>query len=240
MVFILKVLVLSVAVGTVSFVATYSVIKIAYRLSLEKPERVQNVHKRHIPRLGGIAIVISFFIGLLLVLFLGFPNTLRKSFLPLYIPLMIIIFLGIYDDVKGTNALQKFFFQIICGLIVYQFSFKIKLISVPFVGSVALGNLSLPFTVLWIVLMINAFNLIDGLDGLLARIAMYASLSFSFIFFYRNDSFMGVLFIMMAAILAGFLYWNLFPAKIFLGDTGSMFSVYVLFIVLKKVLLLFL
>jgi len=146
-----------------------------------------------------------------------------KNLFPFLVSVVIIILLGVYDDLKGTGAPQKFLFQIIGALVVYSFVARIMYISIPFVGSVSLGKFSLLFTVFWIVLSINAFNLIDGLDGLLARISIYAAICLAVVFLLKNEKIMAVLLLGLVGSLLGFLPWNLYPAKIFMGDTGSMF-----------------
>jgi len=206
-----------------SFFFTYLVIRLSSKKVVGQGERNRALHSDFVPRSGGIALIVSFLFGLGLMKILNFSHKPLTEFILLYLPLSIIVFLGVYDDLKGANAIQKLFFQCVCALFVYHFSFQIRYLSFPFIGSIRLGRLAPFVTVIWIVLLINAFNLIDGLDGLLSRIALYASLSFLFVFYHRHDMVMVLVFVLIASILAGFLYWNLYPAKVFLGDTGSMF-----------------
>ena len=206
------------------FALTWLVLKIAIGKGWYDDPGERKIHSVKTPRLGGIAIVASLILSVLLGrLILRESFTVPHNFLLLYLPATILVFLGIFDDLKGANAVQKFFFQIVCGMIVYHLSFSIRYLSLPFIGSVKLGVLSPVVTILWVVFVINAFNLIDGLDGLLARIALYASLSLGVIFYIRNDIGLMLLALIMVGSLLGFLPWNLYPAKIFLGDTGSMF-----------------
>lgn len=185
----------------------------------------RKAHHREIPRLGGIPMVLSFLICFgIACFFIRDRNHHLGNFAALYIPSLIILFLGIYDDFRGTNAYQKFFFQIVSAMIVFHLSYRIQYLSIPFMGTVRLGSvLSYFLTVLWVVFAINAFNLIDGLDGLLARIALYASLSMCVIFTIRGQIFLAGITLLLSASLLGFLPWNLYPARIFMGDSGSMF-----------------
>ena len=216
-------IVISVPGAATSFFFTGLALKIARRLKLFDAPSRRKIHKKGVPRVGGIALVVSFFACLSLSCFFAGFSPGVKFLLPLVIPALIIVLLGVYDDIKGANAAQKFSFQIICAVLVYCFSVRIDFISIPFAGTIRLGNLSLPLTVLWIVLTINAFNLIDGLDGLLCRIALYAAGSLVVVFFIANDPGSVLVFLLLAGTLIGFLPWNLYPARIFMGDTGSMF-----------------
>ena len=220
---IIKLVIICVICAFSSFLLTRMVLYVAKRNNVFDNPSDRKIHDAMIPRFGGIAIVSCFFLFLLLVHFFLFPVSLYKNLSALLVPALIIFVLGVYDDLRGASAPQKFLFQIISALLVYSFVAKITFVSIPFIGSVALGKFSLLFTVLWIVLSINAFNLIDGLDGLLVRISLYASVSLAVIFFLKNENVIGVLLLGLAGSLLGFLPWNLYPAKIFMGDTGSMF-----------------
>jgi len=208
-----------------SFFGTWVVWSLAKRKKWFDVVNERKAHHREVPRLGGIPLVASFMVCFGIVILLASRGKMpHGSFTYLYIPFLIILFLGIYDDFKGANAYQKFFFQIISALIIFHLSYRIQFLSVPFSGSVRVGVFwSYFLTVLWVVFAINAFNLIDGLDGLLTRIALYASLSMLVIFFVRGQSFLAGITLILSAALLGFLPWNLYPAKIFLGDSGSMF-----------------
>ena len=220
---IFKLVIVCVACGLGSFLLTGIILHIAKKKNIYDNVSDRKIHNRDIPRLGGIAIVSCFFLSLLLIHFFLFPVFSYKNLSALLVPAMIIFALGVYDDLRGASAPQKFLFQILSAILVYSFVAEIKYISIPMVGSVPLGKFSLLVTVFWIVLSINAFNLIDGLDGLLARISLYASISLVVIFFMANEKILGTLMLAQAASLLGFLPWNLYPAKIFMGDTGSMF-----------------
>jgi UDP-GlcNAc:undecaprenyl-phosphate GlcNAc-1-phosphate transferase len=209
-------------------------IRLARRLNaIDHALSSRKVHKAPIPRLGGIAIVAAFFvpvIGLLLVdsgvgrMFYG--DGLRP--LGLFVGGGIIAALGVYDDLKGANARLKFAVQFGVAALVYALGYRIDSIANPFGEAIQLGVLGLPFTMLWIAGVINAVNLVDGLDGLAGGAALLAVIT-TFVFAVLSAEPLIMLFsAALAGALVGFLRYNLNPAKIFMGDTGSMFLGFVL------------
>ena len=136
--------------------------------------------------------------------------------------------LGLFDDIHGSGAGVKFIVQFgIAGALFYA-GFRIDVLSLPFVGTVALGPLSLLVTLLWIVGVINAMNLIDGLDGLAAGVGLFAVATTFVLAATRGDPIMMLFMAAAGGALVGFLFYNFNPASIFMGDTGSMFLGYVL------------
>ncbi|MBU1086397.1 MAG: undecaprenyl/decaprenyl-phosphate alpha-N-acetylglucosaminyl 1-phosphate transferase [Candidatus Omnitrophica bacterium] len=136
----------------------------------------------------------------------------------------MILFLGIYDDVKGADAKVKFFVQILASILVVYGGVQINSISNPFgEDPINLGIMSVPFTIFWLVGITNAINLIDGLDGLAAGIVLIVSLGLFFVFMVNANLLAALLIIALAGSCLGFLKYNFFPAKIFMGDTGSLF-----------------
>jgi UDP-GlcNAc:undecaprenyl-phosphate GlcNAc-1-phosphate transferase len=193
----------------------------------------RKVHSTPIPRIGGVAIVTAFFVplvGLLLyrtdvgALFLR--DTSRV--VGLFVGGLAIAVLGFYDDLHGTGAKQKFIVQFGVAGLMYALGYRIDAIANPFGSSLALGVFSLPFTLLWIVGIINAMNLIDGLDGLAGGVSVIAvGLTFA-VSFNRPDVLMCLMMAALGGALMGFLLYNFNPATIFMGDTGSMFLGFVL------------
>jgi len=138
---------------------------------------------------------------------------------------VLILILGIYDDIKGADAKTKFTVQIIAALIVVFSGIRINLITNPFDfgKSIDIGILSIPITVFWIIFITNAINLLDGLDGLAAGISCIISLVMFFIALYQHNNSIIAISIVLTGATAGFLRYNFNPAKIFMGDTGSLF-----------------
>jgi len=193
----------------------------------------RKVHGRPTPRLGGIAIAAGFYVPLLALLFEAsgvggqFYASSRKATAFLVGGIAICV-LGLYDDIRGSGAVKKFIAQFAIAGALYFVGFKIDVLSLPFVGTVSLGALSLVFTLLWIVGVINALNLIDGLDGLAAGVGLFGVATTFVMAASRNDAIMMLFMAGLGGSLLGFLIYNFNPASIFMGDTGSMFIGYVL------------
>jgi UDP-GlcNAc:undecaprenyl-phosphate GlcNAc-1-phosphate transferase len=140
-----------------------------------------------------------------------------------------IALLGLYDDFRGAGALKKFTVQFAVAGLLYSLGFRVEQIHLPFFGApIALGYASLPFTLLWMVGVVNAMNLIDGLDGLAGGVAFFAIATNFLLAFVRGEVLMSLMMASLAGAVLGFLIFNFNPASIFMGDTGSMFLGFVL------------
>ena len=206
--------------AVISYFSTPLVIKLAHKIgAIDVPKDNRRVHKVPIPRLGGLAIAIAFFISV------GLFATVTKEIIVLFIALSIIIVMGIIDDVKGLGAKLKFVIQIIAATIVAVFAFRIKFVANPFESMhyIYLGIFSIPITVFWIVGITNTVNLIDGLDGLAAGISAISSITLAMILFKNGDYYSTLILVSLIGAILGFLPYNFNPAKIFMGDTGSLF-----------------
>ena len=193
----------------------------------------RKVHVRPIPRLGGVAIVAGFFAPLCsLFLVDSGVGLLFRSHEELVWGLFCggaaIAMLGLYDDLQGAGARLKFSIQFAVAIALYMLGFRVELIANPFGPEVSLGALSLPFTLLWIVGVVNALNLIDGLDGLAGGVAFFGVSTNFILSLVRGDVVMCLLMAALAGAILGFLVFNFNPASIFMGDTGSMFLGFVL------------
>lgn len=214
----------------ISFFMTPAVIKFAFKVgALDKPDS-RKVHKEIKPRMGGVAVYLAFAIP---VCILYGSNT---EVMGLLLGGLFIVLLGIFDDIFGMPARLKLLGQIAVATLVLFFGIKIDFITNPLSDDIIyLGILSIPLTIFWIVAVINAINLIDGLDGLASGISIIAAITISAVAL-REGSALGNSEILNVAVIAlilafatfGFLKYNFYPAKIFLGDTGSMFLGYCL------------
>lgn len=207
---------------------------VALRLGAYDEPDGRHVHNRRIPRLGGVAVVVAFFAALLCI-FLVERASLGQLLMKhpslvwgLFLGGVTIAALGAVDDLRGVRALHKLFVQVGVAGLAYAFGFRIEAVDFPWVGTIQFGLLAVPITVLWFVAVMNAVNLIDGLDGLAGGIAFVACVS-NFVVGWLNDA---VLVVFLSAALAGavlgFLIYNFNPASIFMGDTGSLFLGFIL------------
>jgi UDP-GlcNAc:undecaprenyl-phosphate GlcNAc-1-phosphate transferase len=194
----------------------------------------RKIHLEAVPRIGGVALFAAFFSPFVLFAFFrpsslavdqifAFPNA--PGFL---VGAVIIFLLGIIDDLRSLPAAVKLSGQVVVALLAYSFGFQINALSVPFLGGVTLGILSLPITVFWFVLVMNAINLADGLDGLAAGICLFVSLAMLFVCSSTDRIVEALAFASLAGTLLGFLRYNFYPASIFMGDSGSYFLGYTL------------
>lgn len=183
------------------------------------------IHQRPVATAGGATIFFAFFLVLWLFFFYSGENfPIAKNHMEgLALAGSMILLLGIYDDFKGCGPITKLIIQTIVGAILYFHGFGIERITNPFGEAISLPLINIPITVFWIVLIVNAVNLIDGLDGLACGIIFISSCTISFIAFKFGEAAMMVPSLILAGASLGFLRHNFPPAKVFLGDTGSMF-----------------
>jgi len=217
----------------VAFLLTPMVRDAAIRFgALDHALTSRKAHGRPTPRLGGIAIVVAFYLPLVALFF--FDTGVGRLFwsqperaLALILGGLAMAALGIYDDLKGSGARIKFTVQVLIACLMWWANYRADVIATPF-GTLELGVLGLPFTVLWIVGITNALNLIDGLDGLATGVALAAAATIFWVAFANNRPLMTLFMVCLAGALLGFLRYNFHPASIFMGDSGSLFVGFVL------------
>ncbi len=205
------------------------IIKLSHRYKWYDLPDKRKIHTGLIPRLGGVGIFLSFasavFIAtIVFVLFKREPpyfNIYKAIFI--IVPLTMIHLIGLVDDFHNLKALTKFILQIVAASIVTIGGFYIKSVTIPYIGSFSLGFLSYPITVLWIVGLTNALNLVDGMDGLAGGISAFAALSLGIIMLIKGNITGMILSFAILGSVIGFLFYNFPPAKIFMGDSGSLF-----------------
>ena len=193
----------------------------------------RKVHGRPIPRLGGVAIVLAFFAPLAALYFVDSEVGRRfwaepRLAVALFAGGAAIAALGVLDDLRGSGARIKFAVQFAVAAFMYWAGFRIDFIANPLGGVIELGVFALPFTMLWIAGVVNAMNLIDGLDGLAGGVAFIAIATTFAVAAFRGEPLMLLFTATMGGAVLGFLFYNFNPATIFIGDTGSMFLGFVL------------
>ena len=214
----------------ISLITTPVVKSLAFRIgAVDVPKDARRMHKHPIPRMGGLAIFMGFLFSVLIFIDLTAP--LRGMLLGA----VVIVVLGIFDDIYALGAKFKFMVQIIAALFAVLSGNIITIISNPNIFSSQpyweLGFLSIPFSVIWICAITNAVNLIDGLDGLACGVSAISSMTLLVIALVVSEPQVAILMAALAGGCIGFLPYNMNPAKIFMGDTGSTFLGYVLAVV---------
>ncbi|AQX53205.1 MraY family glycosyltransferase [Priestia flexa] len=206
-----------------SILVTPLVKKLAFKIGATDKPNQRKVHQKIMPRLGGLAIFISFLIGYFLL------QPTSPYALAIIIGSFIIIITGVLDDMMELSAKIKLSGQLLAALIVVVYGgVQVQYINLPFNGSLELGVLSIPLTIIWIVGITNAINLIDGLDGLAAGVSSIVLITISGMAIMMNDVFVTSMGFILLGSTLGFLLYNFHPAKIFMGDTGALFLGYMI------------
>jgi UDP-GlcNAc:undecaprenyl-phosphate GlcNAc-1-phosphate transferase len=215
-----------VIAAAISYAMTPLVIKLAHSIgAIDVPKDNRRVHSTPIPRLGGIAIYVAFMIT---YLSLNSLSGIRE--VGLVLGSLVIVAAGIVDDLKPISAKVKLAAQILAAAILYYSGIRIDFLTNYIRPSemVDLGFMSLPMTVFWIVGITNTVNLIDGLDGLAAGISTIAAASLAYVALINGRTETALVTLAIVGACAGFLPYNFNPAKIFMGDTGSLFLGFIL------------
>jgi UDP-GlcNAc:undecaprenyl-phosphate GlcNAc-1-phosphate transferase len=211
----------------VALITTPVVRSLAVRMgAVDIPKDGRRMHDHPIPRMGGLAIFFGFILSVLIF------QTLTPSLRGMLLGSVIIVVLGILDDIYALPALPKFLIQIVAALVAVLEGNRIEFLSNPNIFSKEpfweLGWLSIPISVLWIVAITNSVNLIDGLDGLACGVSTISSMTLLVIALIVSEPDVAILMAALAGACIGFLPYNLNPAKIFMGDTGSTFLGFIL------------
>lgn len=200
----------------VSLILTPIVIKVSHKLGVVDQPNFRKVHKKPTSVLGGTVILLSFLLGI----WLGHP--IETEVKPLVIGAVLIYLVGLIDDIYDLTPILKLLGQVIAALVVVYYGVTIDFISLPIGPTIHFGILGVPITVIWIVAITNAINLIDGLDGLASGVATIALMTIGFIAILQANIFIIMICSVLIGALLGFLCFNFHPAKIFLGDSGAL------------------
>ena len=221
----------------VAFGTTALLTPIVRRLSIDqgwvdRPDGHRKLHADTVPAVGGIAIAVGFAVGL------AYLHAVR-TLLPFDIVFppaamwaggLVIVASGFYDDTRGLGFKGKFAVQVLVAYALLHAGYRVDVAWMPFVSEDPYSQalLSIPVTMLWIVGVINAVNLLDGLDGLAAGVSLIAFASLGLIFGFHGEIGLVMIALIITGALAGFLLFNFNPASIFMGDSGSLFLGYLL------------
>lgn len=176
-----------------------------------------------VPRLGGVAIFIASVIPLLFLLLTRTETRFHTELAAILAGSLMVFMIGLYDDIKVASVWSRLAIETAAAFLVYSTGIRITPVTDPLGGILHLGWLSLPVTILWIVIITNAVNLIDGLDGLAAGTGILILLTIVLLNWGRIDYLLILIVFPMLGALLGFLVFNFPPASIFMGDSGSLF-----------------
>ncbi|MBO5275034.1 MAG: undecaprenyl/decaprenyl-phosphate alpha-N-acetylglucosaminyl 1-phosphate transferase [Clostridia bacterium] len=211
--------------GLISFTTTPLVRVLAYKIgAIDVPKDNRRMHKKPMPLIGGVAIFLGFTLSSML--FAEFSPQL----VALWFGGLVIVIMGVLDDVFDLNPFVKLAVQFVAAFIAVSQGIVIEFITI-FDQMIVFGKLAVPITVLWIVGLTNAINIIDGLDGLSCGVSAICSLSLLVVTLMRGDPVSALLTAILAGSCLGFLPFNSNPAKIFMGDTGALFLGYTLAVI---------
>lgn len=216
-----------VAALVMSFAATPLVKVFAQRVgAIDVPKDGRRMHDHPIPRLGGLAIFLGFLLSTLI-----FAN-IDRQVRGLLIGCIIIVVTGVIDDIAPLTWWSKLILQLLAALIAVFHGIRIEVFTNPVLFSnrewLVLGWLSIPITVVWIVLVTNSVNLIDGLDGLAVGVSAIGSIAMLVIALLVSEGNVAIILAALTGACIGFMPYNMNPAKIFAGDTGALLLGYVL------------
>jgi UDP-GlcNAc:undecaprenyl-phosphate GlcNAc-1-phosphate transferase len=222
----------------VSAAITPVVILVSHRRKWYDIPNERKIHNNPIPRLGGIGIFFGLLVSalavpiLLPVLFPGsWPMSYTLHYVPIFVSFALIHCMGLVDDFHNLHALLKFLMQIVAASLVTVGGFTISVVSIPGLAPFSLGIFAYPITVLWIVSITNAINLMDGIDGLAGGIAALSALSLGIMSLLHGMANPAVLSFCLFGAVLGFLIFNFPPAKVFMGDSGSLLLGFVMAVI---------
>jgi UDP-GlcNAc:undecaprenyl-phosphate GlcNAc-1-phosphate transferase len=214
-------------------------IRLARRYGLfDAPDAERKMHAGAVPFTGGYAIVISFALTFTVMWLLegeSFFTAQYASFAPMYMYIaeatLIIVILGIIDDLRELTYSQKFFFQFIASFLMILGAIKSGLFPSVFSienSGVLVNSIGMVVSLLWLVGTTNAINMIDGMDGLAGATSLISASALAAVAFLWGNPVLGIVLLTLAGAITGFLVFNLPPARVFMGDGGSMFIGFIL------------
>ncbi|MCE5325745.1 MAG: undecaprenyl/decaprenyl-phosphate alpha-N-acetylglucosaminyl 1-phosphate transferase [Planctomycetaceae bacterium] len=232
-------LLLGVAAAVIALAITPLAVRLAHAARLVDRPGTRKVHLSAVPRIGGVVVVASLLAVVVPLLFVPspvqksltqlVPDNISREMVSMHTKLLALLGAGVFifavgliDDIRGLRARTKLLAQIVAATVVCQMGIRIDYLEIN-AWHPNLTLLAWPLTIGWIIAITNAVNLIDGLDGLAAGISAVTCAVIAAFALYTEQVVMAVLMVSLLGALLGFLVFNFNPAKIFLGDCGSMF-----------------
>lgn len=212
--------------GLVSWGITWWMLQ---RVRIMDVPNARSSHERPTPRGGGVSIVLTFVIGIIgIFLFADQAYIEDQYFLAFLISAIVMSLISFYDDIKNYPFHIKLITHLFAIFIVLISGLVIDAMAIPFIGVVELGWVGYVLTFIWLLGLSNAYNFMDGIDGLAASTAVIVCAFFGWITFHEGSHFIYIVSYTIVAGAGGFLFWNRPPARIFMGDIGSVFLGFVL------------
>lgn len=213
-----------------SVVATMLMMRLAIRFGvLDRPDVTRHFHGRPIPKMGGVAVFLAFAIPLMLLMHMEHITLLSNLILSQVLKVggllaggAMVLIVGLVDDIFDLKPRWKILWQVLIAAVAYYAGFRITALTFPFVGVFDMGAFAFPVTIMWFLVCMNAVNLLDGHDGLAAGACLFVGLTLMLVSINTHNTLGAVLMASFAGSVLGFLFFNFPPAKIFLGDSGSL------------------
>lgn len=196
---------------------------VALKLNIVDNPNDRKVHNNSMPYLGGVAIYLSFSFAYILTVYFTDAVATHVGYALLFGGFLIVV-TGVLDDAFDISAKYKILGQFLAALVAIYFGLRIQYISLPFQEDLLyIGWLGIPLTIFWILAITNAINLIDGLDGLASGVSGIAALGLFFVSLSIGNVMIAMMTLLLVGCILAFLIFNFHPAKIFMGDSGSLF-----------------
>lgn len=214
--------------GGVVFLLTFLLVPVNIRFAnkkgwLDYPNE-RSSHKTPIPISGGLAFGLVIILAQIAFAFFFWDKKSSIMVLGLSVINVLILTVGLVDDLLNLKAREKLLLQLLISILLYVVGFRIDILTNPFGSDLNLSYLSFPFTIFWFLAISNAVNLIDGLDGLAAGITLISSVILCLVGLLAQNPLVFYLSIILVGGNLAFLKYNFYPAKIFMGDSGSLFN----------------
>ena len=208
--------------AALALLLTHGVRGLARRWHLVDVPGQRKIHTVSVPRVGGVGVALAMVLALAVAAAAGRVSAAdARAWLPVLAGGAVVLGVGLWDDLRPLPAWVKLAFQLVAAAVTVALGVRIEHVTV-FGVTLGLGLLAVPLTIAWIVGLTNAFNVMDGLDGLATGLAIIAAATCAAVSISRGDSEGGLLLVALLGALCGFLPYNFNPATIFLGDSGSL------------------
>lgn len=206
-----------------SLTLTYMARELAIKLDIGDVPNKRKIHKKFVPYLGGLGILISIILatGLSILLVPKITKFIPDRYYLLGLSCVSISLVGLVDDIKNINFRIKFVAQLLAAIVIAM-GLPFDEVYIPIAGVVYLGHFTFPLVILWVIFITNAVNLLDGLDGLAGGVTIIALSAFTIVALFQQEALVGLMSLIIIFAVLGFMKYNYHPASVFMGDAGSL------------------